>query len=84
MITTIIAAIGNKNFRGDYIITPNGTLLVYIPSGRKGEDRYKNVKKVDGADNIPSDSNSNTRTNNVSSNVKPKVLPINVEKDDYL
>ena len=74
----------NSSFEADYTVTPNGTLLKYTPTGKTGDNRRSDVKKVNGAsETIPSDTNSNTRKNNVSPNVTPEVLPNNVDKDDF-
>ncbi|MCH2491122.1 MAG: DUF4329 domain-containing protein, partial [Flavobacteriales bacterium] len=66
-----------------YQVSPNGTLNKYTPQGSEGQDREDDVVTVTTAKNIPSDSNSNTRVNEVSANVTPEVLPVNVEKDDF-
>ncbi len=74
----------NSSFEADYTVTPNGTLLKYTPTGKTGDNRRSDVKKVNGASKtIPSDTNSNTRKNNISPNVTPEVLPNNVDKDDF-
>lgn len=67
----------------DYTVTPNGTLFRYTPNGNKKDARNKDVKKVEGATNIPSDKNSNTRKNTVSANVTPTVLPKNESEDRF-
>ena len=66
-----------------YVVTPNGTIYKFQPS-KQTKNFKDDVKEVDGAsDVVPSDPNSNTRKNNISPNRTPKILPINLDKDDY-
>jgi len=75
--------LSNPSFLADFIVTPNGTLIIYIPTeGEKGEKRYDSLDTVNDK-TIPSDPGSNTRKNNVSPNVTPDVLPIGTNVDDY-
>lgn len=72
----------NPNFQADYIVTPNGNLFKYTSTGKKGDARKTDVKRIN-SNSIPSDSNSNTRTNQVSPSISPDILPINVDEDNF-
>ena len=73
----------NPDHEGDYQVGPNGTIWLYVPSGKRGDDRMKDTTLLPGSTKVtPSDPNSNTRKNNVSPNNSPDVLPLH-EIEDY-
>jgi hypothetical protein len=64
----------------EYVVTPNGTLFKFIANDkvRNFEDNVSIVNT-----NVPSDPNSKTRKNDISPDKTPKVLPVNLNNDDY-
>lgn len=76
-------AASNPNYQGSVLLTPNGKAIKYTPSGKKDDDRKKDIRRI--SNQMPSDPNSETRQRPeepVSPNFVPKKLPYGTDEDD--